>query len=50
MADQMDFIAAELLAQRESRERWSELTETLVPVTRGAVDMATREPRISAPM
>ncbi|MGB3014566.1 MAG: hypothetical protein WBB41_08110, partial [Candidatus Nanopelagicales bacterium] len=43
MADQMDFIAAELLAQRESRERWSELTETLVPVTRGAVDMATRE-------
>ncbi|MGB3013859.1 MAG: DUF1641 domain-containing protein, partial [Candidatus Nanopelagicales bacterium] len=43
MADQMDFIAAELQAQRESRERWSELTETLVPVTRGAVDMATRE-------
>ena len=43
MTEQMDFVAAELQAQRESRERWSELTETLVPVTRGAVDMATRE-------
>ncbi len=43
MGAQMDFVAAELQAQRESRERWSELTETLVPVTRGAVDMATRE-------
>ena len=43
MTEQMDFVAAELQAQRESRERWSELTETLVPVTRGAVDVATRE-------
>ena len=43
MSEQMDFIAAELLAQRQSREKWSELTETLVPVTRGAMDMATRE-------
>jgi uncharacterized protein YjgD (DUF1641 family) len=43
MTEQMDFVAAELQAQRESRQRWSELTETLVPVTRGAVDMATRE-------
>ncbi|MEZ5184198.1 MAG: DUF1641 domain-containing protein [Candidatus Nanopelagicales bacterium] len=43
MAEQMDFITAELQAQRASRERWAELTETLVPVSRGALDMATRE-------
>lgn len=43
MTEQMDFIAAELHAQRASRERWAELTETLVPVSRGALDMATRE-------
>ena len=43
LSAQMDFITAELLAQREARERWSELVETLVPVTRGAMDVATRE-------
>jgi uncharacterized protein YjgD (DUF1641 family) len=43
MCEQMDFIAAELLAQRQSRQKWAELSETLVPVTRGAMDMATRE-------
>lgn len=43
MSEQMDFIAAELLAQRQSREMWAELSETLVPVTRGAMDVATRE-------
>lgn len=43
MSEQMDFIAAELHTQRASRERWAELTETLVPVSRGALDMATRE-------
>ena len=43
MADQMDFIAAELARPTRVPERWSEPTETLVPVTRGAVDMATRE-------
>lgn len=43
MSQQMDFIAAELLAQRQSRQMWAELSETLVPVTRGAMDVATRE-------
>lgn len=43
MSVQMDFIAEELMAQREARERWAELTDTLVPVTRGAMDVATRE-------
>ena len=43
MSEQMDFIAAEMLAQRRARETWTELSETLVPVTRGAMDVATRE-------
>lgn len=43
MSVQLDFITAELMAQRESRERWSEMAQTLVPVTRGAMDVATRE-------
>jgi uncharacterized protein YjgD (DUF1641 family) len=43
MSAQMDFITAELMAQREARERWSEMAATLVPVTRGAMDVATRE-------
>lgn len=43
MSEQMDFIAAELLAQRQAREKWAELAETLVPVTRGAMDVATAE-------
>jgi len=43
MSEQMDFIAAEMLAQKRSRETWTELSETLVPVTRGAMDVATRE-------
>ena len=40
---QVDLIAEELRAQRESREKWSSLVETLQPVTRGAMDMATAE-------
>lgn len=40
---QVDAIAEELRLQRESREKWAELTETMVPVTRGAMDVATRE-------
>jgi uncharacterized protein YjgD (DUF1641 family) len=43
LAAQMDFITEELMAQREARERWSEMVQTLVPVTRGAMDVATRE-------
>lgn len=43
LSAQMDFITEELMAQREARERWSEMVQTLVPVTRGAMDVATRE-------
>lgn len=43
LSNQVDLIAAELLAQRESRQKWADLTETLTPVTRQAMDMATRE-------
>lgn len=43
MAAQMDVMAAELQAQRAAREQWGELAETMVPVTRGAMDVATRE-------
>ena len=43
LSAQVDQIAEELRLQRESREMWSELNETLVPVTRGAMDMATVE-------
>ncbi|MEI2718377.1 MAG: DUF1641 domain-containing protein [Candidatus Nanopelagicales bacterium] len=43
MSMQMDFIAEELMAQREAREKWSEMADTLVPVSRGAMDVATRE-------
>lgn len=43
LSAQVDMIADELGLQRESREKWSELTETMVPVTRGAMDLATRE-------
>lgn len=43
LSAQMEFVTAELMAQRESRERWSEMAQTLVPVTRGAMDVATAE-------
>ena len=43
MSEQMDFIAAEMLAQKRARAKWTELSDTLVPVTRGAMDVATRE-------
>lgn len=43
LSAQVDAIAAELRLQRESREKWAELTQTMVPVTRGAMDVATRE-------
>jgi uncharacterized protein YjgD (DUF1641 family) len=38
---QMDFVVEELQRQRETRERLAELTETLTPVTKQAVQMAT---------
>lgn len=34
---------AELAEQRAARERWAELTEVMVPVSRAAFDIATRE-------
>jgi len=43
MSAQMAAIAEELRVTRESREQWQELVETLVPVSRGAMDVATRE-------
>ena len=43
LSAQMELISGELRLQRESREKWVELNETLVPVTRGAMDMATAE-------
>jgi hypothetical protein len=33
----------ELQAQREARERWAELNEVMVPVTRAAFDAVSRE-------
>ncbi|MFZ1653994.1 MAG: DUF1641 domain-containing protein [Candidatus Nanopelagicales bacterium] len=43
LSTQVDLIAEELRLQRESREKWSDLVETLQPVTSGAMDMATAE-------
>ena len=43
MSLQLDIIVAETLAQQQAREKWVELSDTLVPVTRGAMDVATRE-------
>ncbi|MGV1037416.1 MAG: DUF1641 domain-containing protein [Candidatus Nanopelagicales bacterium] len=41
LSAQVDLIAEELRLQRESREKWSDLVETLQPVTSGAMGMAT---------
>ncbi|MEI8080780.1 MAG: hypothetical protein WCI74_02935 [Actinomycetes bacterium] len=43
MAAQIAAISEELRETREAREKWQELVETLVPVSRGAMDVATRE-------
>jgi len=43
MNAQMATITEELAQTRAAREQWSELVQTLVPVTRGAMDVATRE-------
>lgn len=43
LSEQVAQIAEELWLQREAREKWTELSDTLVPVTRGAMDVATRE-------
>jgi len=43
LAVQIEAIAEELRHQRESRERWAELVHDLTPVSRDAMDVATRE-------
>lgn len=43
LSAQMDFIVAELQEQRAARERMAELMQTMTPVTRQAMDMASRE-------
>ncbi len=43
LGTQVSAISEELAATRAAREQWSELLETLIPVSRGAMDVATRE-------
>ncbi len=43
LAVQVEAIAEDLRLQRESREQWHELAQTLAPVSRGAFDLANRE-------
>lgn len=43
MSVQMAAICEELAASRAAREQWQELAATLVPVSRGAMEVATRE-------
>lgn len=40
---QVDWIVEQMQSQAASREQWSELASTMVPVTRGAMEVATRE-------
>lgn len=40
---QVAYLTEQAAAQQRTREQWSELGETLTPVARGAMDMATRE-------
>jgi uncharacterized protein YjgD (DUF1641 family) len=43
LSAQIEDIALDLARQRESRQQWEELAQTLVPVSRGAFDLASRE-------
>lgn len=43
MSAQMAVMAAQVAEAAAAREQWNELIETLVPVSRGALDVATRE-------
>lgn len=43
LSAQMDWVIEQMQAQNAAREQWTELTATMVPVTRGAMDVATRE-------
>jgi uncharacterized protein YjgD (DUF1641 family) len=40
---QVDELVAEMRRQREAREQWAELSHELAPVTRDALDVASRE-------
>ena len=43
MSVQMAVMAEQVAEAAAAREQWSELVETLIPVSRGAMDVATRE-------
>jgi uncharacterized protein YjgD (DUF1641 family) len=43
MSAQITVMAAQIQAAEAAREMWAELVETLVPVSRGALDVASRE-------
>ncbi|MCB9411622.1 MAG: DUF1641 domain-containing protein [Actinobacteria bacterium] len=43
LSAQMDWMVGQMQQQAATREQWSELVETMVPVTRGFMDVATRE-------
>lgn len=43
LSAQVDELVLEMRRQRESREQWAELTHELAPVTRDAMDVASRE-------
>ncbi len=43
MSAQMSVMAEQVAEAAAAREQWAELVETLIPVSRGAMDVATRE-------
>jgi uncharacterized protein YjgD (DUF1641 family) len=43
MSAQMAVMAEQVAEAAAAREQWAELVETLIPVSRGALDVATRE-------
>jgi uncharacterized protein YjgD (DUF1641 family) len=43
LSAQVEYLAEQARIQAATREQWAELAQTLAPVTRGAMDMATRE-------
>lgn len=40
---QVDWMAEQMRQQQIERQKWAELMQTAVPITRGAMDVATRE-------
>ena len=43
LSAQVDWMVEQMQAQAAAREQWTDLAGTMVPVTRGAMDVATRE-------